>query len=370
MGLVALRKKRRTDTAPNTGMAVREKQLKAEIASAAGLSGGKTDPVVLLMQSYKQRFDAVGSARAAELDGKNTEPKQAADQNMKTGELDGARKKHDFPEYTHSRRQIEQGDFCNRFSAVAFRGGTLAGAILEGQAKNMFISCAVRSKSTSVPEKQKGILGESAIEKSIDAQPAKAVFNRDIRSAVGITVDAIHGAGRVLDIFKSLAEDSEELQDDCSELRDIGTVKQLYPFLSTQSDKALIEKYSTQIKLLENDDSPEARMERSSLEWALKKAQGVLNRKQSEQRNFLTLLNLMQNRAREAERLFTSEGFAETVAEEIEIVMAEPPDDGSGRKRRSLNSAEVCDVTGANAAVTGEPPRERERSSEQGAEKL
>lgn len=380
MGIAVLQKKRQTDIAPNDSLAVREKQLKAEIASAAGLSEGKTDPVALLTQSYKQSFDAVGNARAAALGGNaglnnngyggdNAVPEQAAGKNTRTDELSEARKKHDFPEYTHSARQFEQGDFCSKFSAVAFRGGTLAGAVLEGQAKNMFISCVARSKSMPAPESemQRGILAGSAIEKSIGSQPAKAVFNRDIRSAVGIAVDAIHGAGRVMDIFKSLADGSEEPRDDFLELCNISTVKQLYPFLSIRGDRALIERYSRQIKLLENDGSPEARTERRSLEWALKKAQSVLNRKQSEQRNFLTQLNLIQNRAREAERLFTSEVFAEAVTEEIEAAMAAPPDDGSGRKRRSLNNAEVGNGTGANAAVTD---RAAEQAPERGQGKV
>lgn len=329
MTLAALHKKRRTDIAPNNGMAGKEKKLRAEIVSAAGLSGGRPDPVSLIAQSYRYNFDAVGSARAEEMAMKN--PDQSNNRTTeKTDEQGIYNKDRNFPEYSHSKRNIRQGDFCSRFINTAFRGGKLAGAILNGQAKNMFISCVARAKDVPGPqnEKQRRILSESAIEQDIDAQPAKAVFNRDVKSAVGITVDAIHGAGRVFDIFRSLVEGSTEFQENWREVQDIGTVRQLYPFLSTDGDKALIKKYSEQIKLLENTNTSEALMEKKSLESALKKARSVLDRKRSEQRNFLTQLNLIQSRAREAERLFTSEGFVETVTEEIEAAaVSEPPDD-------------------------------------------
>ena len=357
MVITALQKKRRTDIAPDSSMVKKEERLKAEIASTAGLGGGKTDPVSLMTKSYKQSFDAVGKARAEELAAKSSKRKN--DIQVKGTEVQSAnRKKHDFPEYSHSKRQLEQGDFCSRFSAVAFRGGMLAGAVLEGQAKNMFISCAARAKG--IPdlqnEKQRRVLAETAIEKNVDAQPAKVVFNRDVRSAVGIAVDAIHGAGRVLDIFRKLAEGSGELQDNRLEMHEVNTIRQLYPFLSTDGDKALIKKYSEKIKLLENDNSDEAQREKKSMESALKKAQGVLDRKQSEQRQFLTQLNFMQSRAREAERLFTSESFAETVTEEIEAAVAsDPPED---KKGLGLLAAAIA-AAGLAAAETVEEKRER-----------
>lgn len=329
MILAALQKKRRTDIAPGNSMAGKEKKLRAEIMSAAGLSGGRTDPVTLIAQSYRYNFDAVGNARAEEMAMKNSNTGKDP-QTEKTDEQGIYSKNRNFPEYSHSKRNIRQGDFCSRFISTAFRGGKLAGAILNGQAKNMFISCVARAKGIPGPqnEKQRRILSESAIEQDIDAQPAKAVFNRDVKSAVGITVDAIHGAGRVFDIFRSIVEGSAEFRENWHEVRDIDTVRQLYPFLSTDGDKALIKKYSEKIKQLENNNTPEGLMEKKSLESALKKARSVLDRKQSEQRNFLTQLNMIQSRAREAERLFTSEGFAETVTEEIEADAAsEPPDD-------------------------------------------
>ena len=366
MNHAALLKKRRSDFTRNGGMVQKERQLRAEIASAAGLGGGGVDPVMLMTQNYKQSFDAVGKARAAQM-AKGSEVREKADSGAKDGsdtrestarndngreELVRARRnRRDFSEYRHSRRRLEQGSFCEKFSDMAFRGGRLAGAVLEGEARNMFITCVARTKSSSGPqnEKQRRIIGETAVENDIEGQPAKLIFNRDVRSAVGIAVDAIHGAGRVLEIFRGLVEGSEELQDNRLEMRNINTISRLYPFLDTRGDKAIIERYSQRIKELENDSSQQSQAEKKSLKSALNKAQGVLDRKRNEQRKFLTQLDLMQNRAREAERMFASDGFADAVVEEVEALSAAPPPDdnkgnkGKGRRRRSLNNAEAVD---------------------------
>lgn len=346
---IGIHKKRRASGDRLSGVRSREKQLRSEISAAAGIGGTEqTDPIGLLIRNYSSTFDAVGKAKAAEMAGKGTDrtrpggetPPEAQSQDgaaMQNNITPALRKKHDFPEYSHSERALTDGSFCDRFSSNAFRGGRLAGAVLEGQAKNMFITCVARSRTVSAPfnEKQRKILGATAVERSVDGQPASVVFNRDVRSAVGIAVNAVQGASRVLDIFKGLAEGTGAVQDNPLEIRNVDTISGAYPFLSTDSDKALIRRYKQRLKALEQDNSADAQSERQSVGSALKKAEAVLERKEAEKRKFLTKLTEMQNNAREAERLFTAEGFAETIIEEIEEMQtAAPPDDGRGRGRR------------------------------------
>lgn len=362
MGHAALelnKKKRSADPVRDRSMARKERQLRAEISSSAGLNSKSSDPITLLTKSYKQTFDAVGRSRASEMTGGSkshekaekdgSEVQKKGDPETNYSEIGVRRRRRDFGAYRHSRRRLEERSFCEQFSDTAFRGGRLAGAVLSGEARNMFISCVARTQNSPGPqnEKQRGIIGDTAIEKDIESQPAKVIFNRDVRSAVGIAVDAIHGADRVLEIFRSFVKGSDELQDNHLEKRNVQTMKQIYPFLDTRGDKALIERYSEKIKQLEGDGSPRTIAERKSLESALNKAQSVLDRKQAEQRRFLTQLELMQSRAREAEQLFTSESFVDTVIEESEALSeASPPDDndnndnnknGKPRRRRSLN---------------------------------
>lgn len=358
MDHIGIKKKQKGIGDRQSGMRSREKRLRAEVSAAAGFgSAEKTDPVQLLTQNYRQTFDAAGKARAAELSNQrsgalqrddlsasgSSSGRDTAERNSSDNTISGLRKKHDFPEYSHSERQLSEGSFCDRFSANAFRGGKLAGAVLEGQAKNMFITCVQRARTVRPPsnDKQRKILGSSAVERGVDGEPASVVFNRDIRSAVGIAVDAVHGASRVFDIFKDIADGTGDLQDNPLEIRGVGTIRSVYPFLSTEADKSLIQKYRSRLKSLENDNSAEAAQEKQSIGSALKKAEAVLERKEAEKRKFLTKLSEMQSNAREAENLFSSEGFAEAVQEEIEATLpADPPDDNR-RRRRTIDQERV-----------------------------
>lgn len=372
MGYIGVQKRRRAELGQPDGMRLREKQLRAEISTAAAVNSPEyagrenPDPVELLNEKYRSTFDLVGREKAAQLAGKERCDLQeygardgdtgnsTEQENPEEYSASGLRKRHDFPEYTHSGRQLAEGDFCDRFSENAFRGGRLAGAVLSGQGRTMFVTCVERALTVDKAsnEKQRKLLGGSAFRGSVDGQPASVMANRDVRSAVGIAVDAVHGASRVLDIFRQLAEDSGALQADRLELYGVDTLQSTYPFLCTQSDKSLIERYKSRLKELENDKSPGAAQDRQSLSSALKKAEAVLNKKEAEKRNFLTQLTGMQNNAREAEKLFSSDGFAETVLEEIEERQSDTPPDNNKRRRKSLNEVITNEQWSAPAEQT------------------
>ncbi|MGN1340083.1 MAG: hypothetical protein ACI4WS_07310 [Oscillospiraceae bacterium] len=386
MDYIGIKKKRRVDAGKLDGMRLREKQLRAEISSAAGTSSPefagqeKPDPIELLSLNYRNTFDMVGKQHAAELSGRESGEMQRSGAESVYGEsfrserregdngLSGLRRRHDFPEYSHSGRQLAEGRFCDRFSDNAFRGGRLAGAVLEGQGRNMFITCVERALTVDKAsnEKQRKLLGASAFGRKLDSQPASVMFNRDIKSAVGVAVDAIHGASRVFNVFKGLADGTGALQSNPLEMRGVDTIRSTYPFLSTDSDKALISRYKSRVRALEQENTPEAAREKQSIESALKKAEAVLARKEAEKRKFLSQLTEMQSNAREAEKLFTSEDFARTVLEEIEAKQTDAPPDGSGRRRRSLNE-EIPNEQG-NASAEQTPADTADAAGPAGAE--
>ena len=103
----------------------------------------------------------------------------------------------------------------------------------------------------------------------------------------------------------------------------------------TKKDKALIDSYKQRLKQLEGDNSQEAARSRKTLEWALKKESAVLARKKAEQRRFLTVLDGMLGNVREAEKIFSADGFAESVLEEIERLNTEEPPDDPNKERQS-----------------------------------
>lgn len=107
----------------------------------------------------------------------------------------------------------------------------------------------------------------------------------------------------------------------------------------TDKDSKLIEKYKDSIKQLEGDNSPQALNTRRSLEWALKKEASVLQRKKTEQQRFMTLLNRIRSNVNEAEKLFSSDGFAESIIEELDSTVPDLPPDDSGKKDSGIPTA-------------------------------
>lgn len=65
----------------------------------------------------------------------------------------------------------------------------------------------------------------------------------------------------------------------------------------------------------------------------------VLRRKEEQQRNFLTKLNEINSNVREAEKLFSSDGFAEQALREAEELMEGTPPDDDKRREASFEAA-------------------------------
>lgn len=341
MARLAVKKRALTPIARSESLVQRQKVLSAQISQTSGSTRfDSRDPVYHLTNNFINRFDAVGKARAKEMAGKDSgRPKD--DQSAESGDISREkrmaqlRRKHDSPMYRHTQQALESGDFVDRFSSYAFNGGNMAAAVMAGKGKMMFTACMSRALGRSFhgEQKEKQLLSGSAVKAGVDGTHSEVMFNRDAHSAVGITLDAIRGASTSLETFKKLANESGALKDTPVEHRDIDTMPKLFPFMVTQKDKALIDSYKQRLKELEGDNSQQACRSRKTLEWALKKESAVLERKKSEQRRFLTVLNGMLANVNEAEKIFSADGFAESVLEEIELLLADDPPEDPTRDR-------------------------------------
>ena len=163
------------------------------------------------------------------------------------------------------------------------------------------------------------------------------MFNRDAQSAVSLVTDALRGSTRILELFRNLANGSGQRSDAPLEMRNIDTLKMAFPFLQTDDDKRLILSCKSRLKELENSKNPKSENAARLLRSAVIKHTAVLRRKEEQQRNFLTKLNEINSNVREAEKLFSSDGFAEQALREAEELMeGTPPDDDiqSPRSRR------------------------------------
>ena len=127
-------------------------------------------------------------------------------------------------------------------------------------------------------------------------------------------------------------------------MRRIGTLRQTLPFLDMERDKALMAQYRNRIRELEGESSPDSAAIAKFLRSALAKQGAVLQRKIQQQREFLTVLNRISSNVAEAEKLFSSDGFAESAAEEVSVLSQDdPPEDGRGDSLAESVAAAVAD---------------------------
>lgn len=361
VGSYCKRNRQKKTTADTADLTETARRLAAERSSPAyyGNALKNADPIHMLTTSFTNNFDAVGRDRARQLSGnesgRNAEKSPEPGREREGVRTEGLRKEHDSPEYVHSSEELRRGEFTDRFSSYAFRGGKLAASVMAGQGKQMFTLCLARAIGRPMPqgERQKKLLGQSDTELSVINREADVRFNRDVYSAVGIVTDTLKSSGRLLELFRELATGSGQRVPDPLEFRNIDTLKQTLPFFDIDSDKKLITQYRQRLRQLEGDSSPEAAGSAKLLRAALTKQNALLRRKQQEQRDFLTVLDRITGNVREAEKLFSSDGFAEQAAVEAEELAADvPPDDNNGRRRAAGNIAEA--VAGFLSGLRGE----------------
>ena len=312
---------------------------------ATGLKNA--DPVYMLTDGFAKRFDAVGTERARQMAG-NSEQFQRTDRgNSDPGGGLGSRKgnNRESAGFADSRRESDECHFADKFSSYAFRGGKLANAIMAGQGRQVFTVCLSRALGRSFrgSERQKKLL-DSANDFHVGNTSAKVVFNRDSQSAVSLVTDALRGSTRILELFRNLANGSGQRSDTPLEMRNIDTLKMAFPFLQTDDDKRILQSCKSRLKELENSKEPSSAEAARLLRAAVIKQTAVLRRKEEQQRNFLTKLNEINSNVREAEKLFSSDGFAEQALREAEELMeGTPPDDDKRRKAAFEAASAVAD---------------------------
>ncbi len=343
------KRRKAADEAAETTSSARRTLLGSAAGTATGAPLRSVDPVFQIASCFTERFDALGKQNAAkmsEVTEKRTDDCEECRNITKQPGAEELRKQHDSPEYVHSASELRDGNFTDRFSEYAFRGGKLAASVMAGQGKQMFTVCLARAIGKPMPfgERQKKLLGESRIRMPVPNMSSDVTFNRDVSSVVGIVTDTMRGSTRILDLFRSLVEDSGQCVCDPLEMRRIGTLRQTMPFLDTERDKALMAQYRNRIRELEGESSPDSAAIAKFLRSALAKQGAVLQRKIQQQREFLTVLNRISSNVAEAEKLFSSDGFAESAAEEVSVLSQDdPPEDGRGDSLAESVAAAVAD---------------------------
>ena len=335
----AIRKQR-----PEAVTALRETQVRRDLAQAAGTEFFQyRDPLYHVTESFQQTFDRIGLSHAASLTGdrEQTLPGEEAAPRTQT-EAESRTGSGGIPagQERQARKGRGQQPLRNlpntmiplqEFSETAFQRGTLSASILAGTGKMMLVSCMKRTIGQSGPKRiqQQSLFDTGSQARNVpNRDPDQMLFNRTFAGgAVGLVVDTIRDARRVVQSMEDMARGTGELHAE-----DTGTLRAMYPFLDDSRERQLLEQYSSQL-----EQTSDGR-ERAVLQNGLIHVRSLLTKKHQMKIEFINKLRLISDRAIEAQAEFEAPGFVDEVAkaletpEEIPFSAEEPPPDpGKGR---------------------------------------
>ncbi len=297
-----IKKSRKVSAAP-----VGETRQSAEerLAWAAGTQQFRhRDPLYHVTESFQQTFDRIGREHAQRAAGgfSDKAPEEAAEEG---GEKDRERKpKRESPQgHDPGAAAIKRGDdgklwtgnvpsALTRFSETAFQRGAMSASVLNGTGKMMLTSCLKRTVGESGPKRiqQQTLIGTGSQLRNIPGRsPDQMVFNRSFaKGALGIIVDTLRDARRVVDSMADMAQGTGELYDADSE-----TLRTMYPFLDNSRDLALEAEYRE--KLANCTDE----REKPILQNALVQTLALKAKKAQMKTEFINKLRFLSDRATE-----------------------------------------------------------------------
>ena len=325
-------KKQRPEGSP----AARQVQVQRDLAQAAGTDFFQyRDPLYHVTENFQQTFDRIGRSHGASLVGKEgaepqteTVPQQEAAAPEERGTVPAGQRSQVSGRESPGRTLPNTIIPLERFSETAFQRGSLSASILGGTGKMMLVSCLKRTIGQSGPKRiqQQSLFDTGSQTRNVpNRDPDQMIFNRTFAdSAVGLVVDTIRDARRVVQSMEDMARGTGELRGS-----DSSTLRAMYPFLDDRRERQLLEQYSAQL-----DQTSDGR-ERAVLQNGLVHVRSLLTKKHQMKIEFINKLRLITDRATEALAEFEAPGFAEEIAaalsEEEELLPASeelPPDEG------------------------------------------
>ncbi len=361
-------KKQRPEPAP----AIRQAQVQRDLAQAAGTEFFQyRDPLYHVTENFQQTFDRIGRSHAASLSGGLEQTRSAEETVPQTQtEAESRTGSEGFPPGQEPLSRKGKGEPrlrnlpntmipLQQFSETAFQRGTLSASILAGTGKMMLVSCMKRTIGQSGPKRlqQQSLFDTGSQTRNIpNRDPDQMLFNRTFAGgAVGLVVDTIRDARRVVQSMEDMARGTGELHSE-----DTGTLRAMYPFLDDSRERQLLEQYTAQL-----EQTSDGR-ERAVLQNGLVHVRSLLTKKHQMKVEFINKLRLISDRAIEAQAECEAPGFVEEAAaaletpEEAPPPMEEPPPDAGDRNdpdrpedRQPEDSAGADASAGAEAEETG-----------------
>lgn len=311
-----------------------EQTVRRQLSWAAGAESFQNrDPLYHITESFQQTFDAIGRRHGAEL-----ADKAASEEDLPSGEAPDPMSARPF--FEDSGR--EGGALLSRFSETAFQRGTLSGAVLRGTGRMMLFSCLKKTVGQSQPDKwqQRKLFQTASPERNVPGHsPDRVLFNRGFTdSAVGLVVDTLRDARRVVD-------DMTDLVRGGSEMGKSGTLLKMYPFLDDSRERELLNQYRRQLAGLRPGD-PTA----SVLHNAIVRAEALIAKKAQMKLAFINKLRFLSDRATEALAELEASGAAEALYGALrEAESAETPEEGDGDGKGDADASPGGDSPGEGA---------------------
>ncbi len=353
-----IRKNKRTAAEP---VPAAKQAAEESLAWAAGSEEyRRRDPLYHVTESFQQTFDRIGRSHAATLAAGFTpeDPEEeAARRDKEPGSGENAREKAGrSAEGTEKRLQTGNAAAAlTRFSDIAFQRGAMSASVLNGTGKMMLVSCLKRTAGESGPKRiqEQDLLETGSQLRNIPGRsPDQMVFNRGFaRGALGIVVDTLRDARRVVDSLADMARGTGEL-----EAADSGTLRTMYPFLDDSRDLAVEAEYRE--KLAACTDPAEKPILQNALVQTL-----ALKAKKAQMKNeFVNKLRFISDRATETLAELEAPGALEEIQTAVwggrEQDLPENPEEGAGDDAPdgSKNRADQTGVAGPGADGTEAEP--------------
>lgn len=324
-----------------------KQSVEKQLAWAAGAERLRQhDPLYYVTENFHQSFDRMGRAHAlAAAGGFQTDEKQKRAEPAE-GERDESRKKKQNAALTAGQSKdsarlmsLDPSAYLTRFSEIAFQRGAMSASVLNGTGKMMLVSCLRRTQEEMGPKhlQQQDLLRTGSQVRNIGGHaPDKMVFNRGFsKSALGVVVDTIRDARRMVESMEAMAAGANELTNDNS-----AAMYKLYPFLDDSRDAQLEAEYRNKLAQCTDD------REKPVLQNALVQTASLRAKKAQMKNEFINKLRFISDRATETLYELETPGFLEELTAAAfggrELDLPENPDDGAdgdapNRKKNGSN---------------------------------
>ena len=253
------------------------------------------DPLYHVTENFQQTFDRIGRSHARSAAGGFSEEESRE----KNGEQTLQRKR---PQREPGAAGTEPGDerlwtgnvpsALTKFSETAFQRGAMSASVLNGTGKMMLVSSLKRTVGQSGPKKiqQQTLLNTGSQLRNIPGRsPDQMVFNRSFaQGALGIVVDTIRDARRLVESMTDMVQGTGELQG-----KDSATLFQMYPFLDSSRDRALEADYRKKLESCTDE------REKPVLQNALTQVLSLKAKKAQMKNEFISKLRFLSDRATE-----------------------------------------------------------------------